>query len=411
MKVEVITIGDELMCGEVLDTNFSWLAERLWLSGYDVQWHTTVPDRPELMREAFLHALRADIAIVTGGLGPTRDDRTLEVAAETFGKKMVEDQDALVAIEKRLKQLGRPSSPAQRKQALHPEGGTMFPNVKGTAPGCRIEYEGTQFIFLVGVPSEMYEQWDDFVFPYLEKAREKPVHYAQRVFRCFGAPEAELEERLKPLKLPNVRLSYRLMFPEVLIKIGAWDEDPRNVHVELVEAEILIRARIGRFIYATGPNPVESIIGESLTQRKETLATAESCTGGLIANMLTDVPGTSAYFERGLITYSNEAKIELLGVAKNSLKDHGAVSAEVAREMAEGVRAKAKTTYGLAVTGIAGPTGGTPEKPVGTVYIALATPDGTNEKEYHFPFGRNYFKVVTAHTALHKLRRFLAKQT
>lgn len=410
MKVEIITIGDELMCGDIVDTNFSWLAERLWAGGYDLHWHTSVADRPDKMKEAFLSATRSDLVIVTGGLGPTSDDRTLEVAAEAFELDMVEDAAALRQIEDRLKVLGRSSNPAQRKQALHPRGSAVFPNVTGTAPGCRLKFKETYFIFLVGVPSEMHEQWARDVEPFLATLDKRPHSYAQRIFRCFGAPEAELQESLKDLVLDKVRLSYRIHFPEILVKIASWQDDVVAVERSLQAAETEIRRRLGSHIFAMGTETIEQVIGRLLRKRRETLALAESCTGGYVANLITEVPGSSEYFDRCVVSYSNQAKKELLDVKAQTLEEHGAVSEAVAREMAIGIRERARTTYGLSITGIAGPSGGSEEKPVGTVHLALATPEDVLHKEYHFPFPRPYIKQVTAHAALHKLRRYLQSQ-
>ncbi len=407
MKAEIITIGDELMSGDVLDTNFQWLTTRLWNAGYDVHHHVTTLDKPEDMSAAFREALRSDIVVVTGGLGPTSDDRTLEVAAETFQRPLIQDDAALHAIEEQLKVIGREMNASQAKQALHPEGSVMFPNLKGTAPGCRMEEQGTHFIFLVGVPSEMHEQWERDVWPFLQSLDEKPKSFEQRIFRCFGAPEANLQEALKEFDFAKVRLSYRIKFPEILIKIACWHDADDHVTEAMQQAETFIRERIGRFIYATDDDTVEAVVGHHLTERGETLAVAESCTGGMIASTVTDVPGSSKYFVQGLVTYANEAKQQLLGVQAETLEKFGAVSAEVATEMAQGLRERAGTTYGIAVTGIAGPDGGTEQKPVGTVFIAVATPDEVKVKEYHFPYGRHYFKVTTTHAALHKLRRVL----
>lgn len=407
MQVEIITIGDELMSGEVVDTNFSWLAERLWLRGYDLHWHTSVSDQPHKMREAFQVATRSDVVVVTGGLGPTSDDRTLAVAAETFGRKLVEDPEALVAIRQRLQELGRELTTEQRKQVLYPEGGKMFPNREGTAPGCFLEVHGTHFIFLVGVPSEMYKQWENDVLPYLESLGKKPLSYRHEIFRCFGKPEADLQKDLRDFNPADIRLSFRLHFPEVLVKLASWGENANDVEQKLAAAAEEVRARIGRTIYATGDNPIEKVIGRLLTERNETVAVAESCTGGLLANLITEVSGSSAYFQQAVVTYSNQSKETLLGVKRETLEKYGAVSAEVATEMASGIRERAKTTYGLAVTGIAGPSGGSAEKPVGTVHVALATPQEIKEKKYFFPFGRHWFKLIVAHVALHKLRRYL----
>ncbi len=323
---------------------------------------------------------------------------------------MVEDPLALEAIKKRLDELGRPMNEGQRKQALHPEGGVMFPNREGTAPGCFLEIDGTHFIFLVGVPSEMYRQWDQEVVPYLEALQKKPLTYRHQIFRCFGVPEAELQGKLNGFDPDSIRLSFRLKFPEVLIKIASWGGDAEVVEQRLEAAGEDIQKRLGHHIYATGDNPIEKVIGELLSTRKETVAVAESCTGGLVANMITEISGSSDYFDRGVVTYSNRSKETVLDVVPQTLEEHGAVSGEVASEMANGIRKHAGTTYGIAVTGIAGPTGGSEDKPVGTVHIALATPKETTERKYFFPFGRHFFKLITAHVALHRLRRHLERQ-
>ncbi len=409
MKAEIITIGDELMSGDVINTNFSWLAQRLWNAGFEVTWQSSCADRPEHMSEAFRRALRSDVVIVTGGLGPTSDDRTLQVAAETFDKEMVLADDALVAIKDRLGRIGREMNEAQRKQAYHPAGGVMFANLKGTAPGCRLEVDGTHFIFLVGVPSEMHEQWEREVWPFLQSIQDKPLAFQQKIYRCFGAPEAELEMALKNFSVPQLRLSYRLKFPEVLIKLACWADTVAEVNTAMAQGHELLLKQIGQHVYANDDETIEKLVGRLLQERGETVALAESCTGGYIANLMTDVAGASHYFKQGLVTYSNEAKQDLLGVKADTLEAEGAVSEAVALEMAAGVRERAGTTYGIGVTGIAGPDGGTEEKPVGTVHVALATPGGVKAKAYHFPYGRMYFKQTVTAVALHKLRRQLIK--
>jgi nicotinamide-nucleotide amidase len=406
MKSEIITIGDELMSGEVLDTNFSWLAEQLWTLGCEVHWHTSVRDDPATMAESFKNAQRSDLVIVTGGLGPTSDDRTLAVAAETFARPLEEDSKALEAIKKRLQVLGRDLNDSQAKQAMKPQGSTMFPNVKGTAPGCRMEEHETQFIFLVGVPSEMKEQWSRDVVPFIRSLQKDPYVFKQKIFRCFGSPEAELEEKLKNFS-SDVRLSYRLKFPEVLIKVAASSAEEALVNQSISSAEKEIREKLGRSIYAVDDNPIEKVINTLLTERNETVAIAESCTGGLISHMLTEVSGSSAYLDRSFVTYSNQSKVDLLGVSADTIEKFGAVSSECVLEMAQSARERAGTDYALAVSGIAGPSGGTDDKPVGTVYVALATPQGCTDKKYFFPFGRHYFKEIAAHVALHRLRRHI----
>lgn len=403
MKIEVITIGDELLSGTIVDTNFAWIGDQLWSRGYDLTGHMTVADDPERIGKALLSAAdRSELVIVTGGLGATTDDITLEAAARAFSLPLVLNEQALSEIRVFFKKVDREMSPNNEKQALLPQGARRIENRVGTAPGCLLKFRDTDYFFLPGVPKEMKRQVEDAVLPFLAKADPGRI-FIGKVFRCFGLPEASLDQELRGVKL-GVRLGWRVVFPEILVKIST--TDPQGAK-ELAKAEGLIRERIGKFIYAEGEESIEKVIGHLLTVRKETVAVAESCTGGLIANLITNVPGSSAYFERGMVTYSNRSKSELLGVDSQLIKKSGAVSGEVARAMAEKVRKSAKTSYGIGVTGIAGPTGGSESKPVGTVHIVVAGPKETKEKKYFFPHDREWFKLLAAHTALHKLRRII----
>ena len=410
MKVEIVTIGDELTTGTIQDTNFSWLAGELSLHGFDVVWNQVVRDEPEDIRAALLASVgRSRAVVVTGGLGPTTDDLTSEVAAATFGIKLLLHEESLQQIRSMLEAKGGALTESQKKMAYIPEGATVLPNEVGTAPGYFLQYQGSTFFFVPGVPREMHQQFFSGILPELHRLAGSEKKTAHRVFRCFGLMEAEMNERLKKYRFEPVRFSYRVFFPEVLLKIVAWDKDESAVQEQLNRVEKILRQELRDALYATGQDGVEVILGRLLRERQETLAVAESCTGGHVTNLLTNVPGSSAYVERGCVVYSNQAKQDLLGVKRETLAKHGSVSAEVAREMAQGVRERAKTTYGLAITGIAGPTGGTPEKPQGTVFMALATSKSVEDKVYHLPFPRDLFKQVVAHVALHKLRRRLLR--
>jgi len=406
MKIEIITIGDEVLSGAIVNTNAAWLGERLWSRGYELHWHTTVGDEPEKITEALLKAAERSLAvIVTGGLGPTIDDITLETAAKAFGQKLVLNEVALQAVKNRFKKIGREMTPNNEKQALLPEGCKMIPNKVGTAPGAHVIHRDVHYFFMPGVPREMHQQFEDYVLPELMCLEEEKRAYAFRLLRCFGAPEATMAQRLEGMDLMGLDLAYRVSFPEILIKASSWGPDPTVLERRVAGAEAEIRKRLGDLVYGEGEEPFPAVAGRLLKERGATLATAESCTGGKLANLITDVPGSSAYFDRGVVTYSNASKAEMIGVPASLIKTFGAVSSETAVAMAKGVRKLAKTTYGIGITGIAGPDGGTTEKPVGTVHIALDAEDGTIARELHFATTREWFKKVAAFAALDLLRK------
>ncbi len=413
MKIEVLTIGDEVLSGAITDTNFAWLGESLWTRGYTLHWHQTVGDEPEAISEALrLAASRSQAVIVTGGLGPTSDDITIETAAKTFGVPLVMDPAALSEIEERFRRMNREMSENNKRQALLPQGARRIPNPFGTAPGTDVDYRGCRFFFLPGVPREMKGMFEASILPALEEIAGGKRGYAHKILRCFGAPEATMAHKLEgddPIDLSGVDLAYRVFFPEILLKVTAWDKPDQKVSASERVATVVakIRERLGDLAYSEDDVALPRWIGETLRSRGETIATAESCTGGLVANLLTDVPGSSSTFERGVVTYSNESKMQLLNVPAETLQKHGAVSEETAIAMAEGIRRLANTTYGIGITGIAGPDGGTPEKPVGTVHIALATPRETVHRKLFFSFPRDMVKRAAAFSALDLLRKSL----
>lgn len=408
MKIEVITIGDEILSGNIVDTNFAWLGDRLWPAGFDLHWHTSVGDEPGKISEALLNAVgRSEAAIVTGGLGPTIDDITVEVAAQAFGLPLVLNQQALQEIKNFFQRVGRPMTPNNERQAMFPEGSRMIPNKVGTAPGCHLTFKETHFFFLPGVPREMKQQFEDFVLPTLIALDPEKKQFRQKVLRCFGAPEATIGQILEGIDLTGVDLAYRVSFPEILLKISARGADSKQLETRIAKVEKEIKSRLGDLVYGEGDESLAAVIGQMLAERKATLSVAESCTGGLLASLITDIPGSSRYFERGVVTYSNESKMEILKVPEGVIKTFGAVSSETAVAMAKGMRRLAKTTYSLAITGIAGPEGGSPDKPVGTVHIALDSQEGTEERGFHFPTNREWFKRLAAFAAMDLLRKSL----
>ncbi len=408
MKIEIITTGDEVMQGIIVDTNTSWIAAKCAPMGHEIVRHESVGDDFDAIGDALTAAARrAECVIVTGGLGPTADDMTVEAAARAFGVELVLHEEVLAEIREFFGRVGRPMSSSNDKQALVPKGGVVLQNKVGTAPGIRSELGGATFFFLPGVPKELYQIFDDSIIPWLKE--RAATAYAEKVLRCFGIPEASIDEKLQGVDLAGARLSFRVFFPEILLKLIARDCDAEKAKASVDRAAAAIRERLSDVVYAEGTTTLAAVLGDQLKSRGLTLAVAESCTGGLIASLITDVPGASTWFERGLVTYSNRSKIEMLGVPEEIVREHGAVSKETASAMAEGVRRISGASIGIGVTGIAGPSGGTDAKPVGTVHIAVATPDNTQVTSHCFSRDRIWFKQIVAWTALDMVRRNILK--
>lgn len=408
--IEIVTIGDELTSGRTVDENSRFIAQTLYEAGLTVSRITTVGDGIDDIKrclKGLLHDTR--FAVVTGGLGPTDDDRTAQAAAGAFGRKLQLNNDALQAMEKRYYEFGREMPVAARKQALLPAGCSIVPNPIGTACGFLIEEGQTQYIFLPGVPEEVRAITAAFLREHIRTASGSRDIILNRTLKVFGIWESNIHERLTPC-LPEssiVSLGYYPQYPEVSIKINGRGSDRQAVEQEIDRFQKIICEQIGEYVYALGGESLEEVVGTLLRTAGATLAVAESCTGGLITHRLTNVAGSSEYLERSLVVYSNRAKEELLKIPNNILARHGAVSEPVARLMAAGVRENAGATYGLAVTGIAGPSGGTPEKPVGTVFIGLSSAAQEKVKQYHFTGTREKIKIMSAHVALNLLRNFI----
>ncbi|HPM41728.1 MAG TPA: competence/damage-inducible protein A [bacterium] len=406
MKIEIITTGDEVMQGVIVDTNTPWIAERCHMFGHEVVRHQAVADDAAAIGEALVAASKnADAVVVTGGLGPTADDITVEAAAGAFGAKLVMHEEVLEEIRRFFERVGRPMSRSNEKQALVPEGAEVLPNRVGTAPGIKVKFGGAWFFFLPGVPRELYQIFDDSVAPWLKEGAAQAI--SERVLRCFGLPEASVDEKLSGVDLSGARLSFRVKFPEVILKVVARDADPAKARQSTTLAAGAIREKLGVAIYGEGETSLAEALGAMLVERKMTLAVAESCTGGELASRITDVAGASAWFDRGAVTYSNRSKMEMLSVPEDVLRAHGAVSEETAIAMAEGLKKSSGASIAVAITGIAGPGGGSPEKPVGTVFAALAAEGGVRAHERHISRDRVGFKQFVAWTALDLVRRHL----
>jgi len=413
MIAEILSIGNEVVDGSVVNTNASWLSQQLSHYGVEVRYHTAIPDDEALMLEAFGRAQgRASVVLGTGGLGPTVDDFTLEVAAKYFGRPMVRDQESFEKIQKVFKKLERLATPNQEKQAMVPEGSTVMINRGGTAPGVYYLKDGVHFAFFPGVPSEMKAMFRECFLPILLKIPDRGEQRVLKVLRCFGLPEGHLDQKLREEIEGRVgflggQLGFRVRFPTIDIRLYAFHADLQEAEKIVEQAAALVREKLGEFIFGEDEVTLAEVVGGLLKSQGKTLATAESCTGGFLANEITDVPGASDYFLEGVVTYSNEAKMDLLGVKKATLDNYGAVSSETALEMAKGIRQRAGADLGVSVTGIAGPSGGTEEKPAGTVHLAVDHVGGQWQKKYHFPFGRVWFKQVTSAAALDRVRRIL----
>lgn len=409
MTIEIINTGSELMLGFVLNTHQQWLCRQLADCGYIVTRQTAISDSGADIKRAVEEALpRANLIITTGGLGPTSDDITRDMIAALFGKKLIEDPTIVASIEKFFAARKRPMPAKTRVQALVPEGAIVLPNANGTAPGLAMQTPNGWLIMLPGPPRELRPMFTNQVVPLLEKVFPKPPIFACKILKTAGVGESIVEEKVEPLLgdlfKQGLEIGYCARVGEVDVRLVGHGENASKL---IAEAEQIIRHKMGSFIFSADDESLETVIVRLLTERKQTLALAESCTGGFISNRITNVPGASAIFLAGLVTYANVAKRGFLGVNAETLATHGAVSEPVAREMAEGARHRVGSDFAISVTGIAGPSGGTPEKPVGTVFIGLARNGPTIVKQFRNNYDRETFKFTTSQQALDLLRREL----
>ena len=405
---EILCVGTELLLGEVVNTNAAYIASRLAELGVSVYHQSVVGDNPERLRAELSASLgRCDLVIMTGGLGPTYDDLTKETAAELFGRRLVTDERALADIKDYFTRTGRRMAESNAKQALLPEGAIALYNMWGTAPGMIIEGEGELLgkcaVLLPGPPREMRNMFEHYLIDYIARRTESRI--VSRNIHLIGIGESAAEELLRPLidGATNPTLAPYAKDGEVRFRVtaAAGTVEEAEKMCDALVARVL-RSEVAPFVYGVDVDSVEGAVAAALLESGETLATVESCTGGLIAKRLTDISGISAVYLGGAVTYANEAKESLVGVKHDTLVAHGAVSEETAREMAEGIRAALGADYGISTTGIAGPSGGTPEKPVGTVYIAVASKNGTRVKRLQLPpmRDREYIRTASATNAL-----------
>jgi nicotinamide-nucleotide amidase len=409
MNSVIISIGDELLIGQVINSNAAFIAQQLNSVGISVRKVLTVGDNESDILNAFHEGYKnADVVIVTGGLGPTHDDITKKLVCQFFHTDLVLHQESLENVRQIFQRRNLEFKNEAKEQAMVPRGATVIINKRGTAPGILFERDNKYFIVMPGVPPEMELMMTEFVVPYFKKKSTTVILH--RTLNTTGIPESFLAQKLEGvLSLLNAHatLAYLPSVHGVRLRISVRGNDPHTCQKKIEEIESFIRSHVEKYLYSTDDEPLEHVIGKILTEKKLTLAVAESCTGGLIAHRITNVSGSSNYLERAYVTYSNQSKIDLLGVSDILIKQHGAVSKEVAEAMACGARERAHTDIGLSTTGIAGPSGGTPEKPVGLVWIGYADKKEALALKFHFGEERLRIKERASQAALELLRRKL----
>jgi nicotinamide-nucleotide amidase len=404
LHVEVLSTGDELLTGQVVDTNSAWLMDRLWDLGVMVRRKTLVgDDRADLDAALRETTTRADLVVMSGGLGPTEDDLTSERVAAVLGVELELHEPSLRAIEARFRSFNRTMTPNNEKQARFPRGAEVIPNRFGTAPGFSVAVGRAQLVCLPGVPGEYKGLCEEWLLPRVAaRLGEVP---AARVLKLFGVGESHADHAMRPVMddpaNEDVRFGFRAHWPEVHLK---WTVPGPGAAARADRIAASVRGLFGEAVWGEGKDELPDLVVSRLVARGERLAVAESCTGGLLAELVTRVPGASNVFDVGVVAYANAWKERLLGVPSELLAAHGAVSEPVARALAEGARRLGDATWGLGLTGIAGPSGGTPEKPVGTVHLALAGPAGTQALRRVYPGDRGRVRRFAAYEALNLLR-------
>jgi nicotinamide-nucleotide amidase len=404
LVVEILSTGDELLTGQVVDTNSAWLMDRLWELGVMVRRKTLVGDDRQDLAAALAETTgRADVVVMSGGLGPTEDDLTAECVAAAMGVPLEEDAASLAAIRARFEKIGRVMTPNNAKQARFPRGAAILPNRWGTAPGFVAQVGRAELFCLPGVPVEYKGLCEEAVLPRI--ARRAGVTVAARLVKLIGIPESHADQAMRPVmdapEHRDVRFGYRAHWPEIHVK---WSVPGPDAEARAARILAQVRGIFGDAIFAEGKQELAALVVERLVARGERLALAESCTGGLVSEMVTRVAGASNAFELGIVAYANATKTALLEVPEDVLALHGAVSEPVARALADGARRRAGATWGIGLTGIAGPSGGTPEKPVGTVHMAIAGPQGTRAWMKKFFGDRERVRKTAAYDVLNQLR-------
>lgn len=408
MKAEIIAVGSELLTPDRVDTNSLYLTAQLNRLGIEVSRKTVVGDELGDLRDAFDQSMqRAEIVISSGGLGPTEDDRTRQAVADLLGRKLARDPAVMSRIEERFRQIRRTMSEVNTRQAMVPEGATVLENKRGTAPGLWLEARGRIVILLPGPPHELKAMFGAQVEPRLARL-STGVRLVSRQLRVAGMGESEVDQRIAPIYMRHNDVQTTILTApgEIQVHLRAWSSDVPAAENLLLQIQESIVLALGEAVFTTDGEPMEEVVARELTLHQATIATAESCTGGLLAERLTRISGSSAYFLGGVISYSNLLKSAWVDVPAEIIESRGAVSAEVAVALAEGIRRRTGATLGVGITGIAGPTGGTAEKPVGTVHIALADESGSKQRGLHYPGERDRIRWQASQTALDLVRRY-----
>ena len=414
MKAEIISTGTELLLGETLNRSAHFLTGKLSSMGIEVDYHTTVGDNPERLEQVLRQAIgRTDLLVTTGGLGPTADDLTKELVAKVLDLKMELDPSSLEQIKQFFGRRKAPMPLNNEKQAYFPKDSKILPNPIGTAPGVIIEKNGKTVIILPGPSFEMTPMFDNYVWPELQQNIEPDAERMnERVLKVFGMGESAIEEVLADLmSLPNLSMALLAKRAEMHIRLVARSSKKTEEAEEVLKrAEEEIRRRLGNKVFGRDQETMIGIVGQLLKNEQLTIATAESCTGGLLGAALTQEPGSSGFYLGGVVSYSNSLKQGLLGVSEENLLKYGAVSEEVAKEMAAGIRLKVGSDLAISTTGIAGPDGGSDQKPVGLVYVGLATPEGVQVEKIQLYGERESVRQLTVQAALNRVRVHLVKQ-
>ncbi|HEV8385947.1 MAG TPA: competence/damage-inducible protein A [Candidatus Acidoferrales bacterium] len=413
MKAEIIAVGSEMLTPYRADTNSLLLTAELNRLGIEVVRKVIVGDDRATLRETFREALeRVDLVVAIGGLGPTEDDVTREAAAEQLGRKLILREEIVREMQERFRRFGRVMSESNKRQAMVPEGATVLENKRGTAPGLWMEQQGRVVILLPGPPHELKAMVEHQVRPRLEKL-SGGLRLHARDLRVAMLPESEVDQRIAPIYTTYTDAQTTILAApgEIQIHLRTWSHDSEAANRMLDELAERIRFALGEAVFTTLGEEMEGVVAAMLYQHRATIAVAESCTGGLVAQRLTSIPGSSTYFLGGVVCYSNELKSAWVDVPQELIETKGAVSTEVAVTLAEGIRRGTGATLGLGITGITGPGGGTPEKPVGTVHIALADDAATKARAMYFPGDRERIRMYASQAALDLVRKYLlAKQ-
>jgi len=408
MKISFLAIGNELIQGKTGEANGRFLAQELDLLALEMKFMLLAGDNPEEMTNAFRFlGEHSEIIICSGGLGPTPDDLTTEVFAQFADLKLSLDPKILDQIQARFKIRGIEMPLTNKKQALIPESAKIIPNLFGTAPGFELEHNHRFWFFLPGVPNEFKQMTKDSLIPRILEIEKIKKATKSKTLRVYGITESGIADRLSGLKFdPKLRLAYLPEFPEIYLRLSVITEEKEDAEEIVKLASEMIKKELLEYVVSEQGEPLELVVGRLLKERGLTISAAESCTGGWLAKRITDIAGSSDYFLGGLVSYSNQMKIKELGVKEETIKKFGAVSRETAKQMAEGLRSKTSADIAIAITGIAGPSGGTKEKPIGTVYMALLDDKGIWEQRFQFlPLSRETVRSLATETGLEVIRR------